>query len=144
MDEIKKTQIQLKNELSDLAKITDELTFFFAKKYEFLINPINLILEELYSNSINYGKSKAVQININLDIKLNLLTIIYEDNGTPFNPLSVQTNIDSSVSVQESKIGGLGIHLVKNMTDTQHYKRYDNKNQLTLEKKLTQKANNHA
>jgi len=144
MDEIKKTQIQLKNELSDLAKITDELTFFFAKKYEFLINPINLILEELYSNSINYGKSKAVQININLDIKLNLLTIIYEDNGTPFNPLSVQTNIDSSVSVQESKIGGLGIHLVKNMTDAQHYKRYDNKNQLTLEKKLSQKANNHA
>lgn len=144
MDEIKKTQIQLKNKLSDLAKLTDELTLFFTKKYEFLINPVNLILEELYSNSINYGKSKVVQININLDIKLNLLTIIYEDNGTPFNPLSVQTNIDSSVSVQESKIGGLGIHLVKNMTDTQHYKRYDNKNQLTLEKKLTQKANNYA
>jgi len=140
----KKTQIQLQNKLSDLAKLTDELTLFFTKKYEFLINPVNLILEELYSNSINYGKSKVVQININLDIKLNLLTIIYEDNGTPFNPLSVQTNIDSSVSVQESKIGGLGIHLVKNMTDTQHYKRYDNKNQLTLEKKLTQKANNYA
>ena len=140
----KKTQIQLQNKLSDLAKLTDELTLFFSKKYVFLINPVNLILEELYSNSINYGKSKVVQININLDIKLNLLTIIYEDNGTPFNPLSVQTNIDSSVSVQESKIGGLGIHLVKNMTDAQHYKRYDNKNQLTLEKKLTQKANNHA
>jgi serine/threonine-protein kinase RsbW len=140
----KKTQIQLQNKLSDLAKLTDELTLFFSKKYVFLINPVNLILEELYSNSINYGKSKVVQININLDIKLNLLTIIYEDNGTPFNPLSVQTNIDSSVSVQESKIGGLGIHLVKNMTDTQHYKRYDNKNQLTLEKKLTQKANNYA
>jgi serine/threonine-protein kinase RsbW len=144
MNEIKKTQIQLQNKLSDLAKLTDELTLFFSKKYVFLINPVNLILEELYSNSINYGKSKVVQININLDIKLNLLTIIYEDNGTPFNPLSVQTNIDSSVSVQESKIGGLGIHLVKNMTDTQHYKRYDNKNQLTLEKKLTQKANNYA
>ena len=140
----KKTQIQLQNKLSDFAKLTDELTLFFSKKYVFLINTVNLILEELYSNSINYGKSKVVQININLDIKLNLLTIIYEDNGTPFNPLSVQTNIDSSVSVQESKIGGLGIHLVKNMTDTQHYKRYDNKNQLTLEKKLTQKANNYA
>ena len=140
----KKTQIQLQNKLSDLAKLTDELTLFFSKKYVFLINPVNLILEELYYNSINYGKSKVVQININLDIKLNLLTIIYEDNCTPFNPLSVQTNIDSSVSVQESKIGGLGIHLVKNMTDTQHYKRYDNKNQLTLEKKLTQKANNYA
>ena len=140
----KKTQIQLQNKLSDLAKLTDELTLFFSKKYVFLINPVNLILEELYSNSINYGKSKVVQINITLDIKLNLLTIIYEDNGTPFNPLSVQTNIDSSVSVQESKIGGLGIHLVKNMTDTQHYKRYDNKNQLTLEKKLTQKATNYA
>lgn len=144
MDEIKKTQIQLQNKLSDLAKLTDELTLFFTKKYEFLINPVNLILEELYSNSINYGKSEVVQINIVLDVKLDLLTIIYEDNGTPFNPLSVQTNIDSSVSVQESKIGGLGIHLVKNMTDTQHYKRYDNKNQLTLEKKLTQKANNYA
>ena len=144
MDEIKKTQIQLKNKLSDLAKLTDELTLFFTKKYEFLINPVNLILEELYSNSINYGRSKVVQINIVLDVKLDLLTIIYEDNGIAFNPLSVQTNIDSSVSVQESKIGGLGIHLVKNMTDTQHYKRYDNKNQLTLEKKLTQKANNYA
>ena len=85
----KKTQIQLQNKLSDLAKLTDELTLFFSKKYVFLINPVNLILEELYSNSINYGKSKVVQININLDIKLNLLTIIYEDNGTPFNPLSV-------------------------------------------------------
>ena len=87
MDEIKKTQIQLKNKLSDLAKLTDELTLFFTKKYEFLINPVNLILEELYSNSINYGKSEVVQINIVLDVKLDLLTIIYEDNGIAFNPL---------------------------------------------------------
>ena len=30
----KKTQIQLQNKLSDLAKLTDELTLFFSKKYE--------------------------------------------------------------------------------------------------------------
>jgi len=144
MNEIKKTQIQLKNKLSDLAKLTDELTLFFTKKYEFLINPVNLILEELYSNSINYGKSEVVQINIVLDVKLDLLTIIYEDNGTAFNPLSVQTKLDLSTSIEESEIGGLGIHLIKSMTDTQFYKRYNDKNQLTLEKKLTQKATNHA
>jgi anti-sigma regulatory factor (Ser/Thr protein kinase) len=54
----------------------------------------------------------------------------------PFDPTS-QVEADTSLSVEDRPIGGLGIYLVRQLMDSINYERIDGKNVLTLIKKLT-------
>ena len=46
--------------------------------------------------------------------------------------------IDTNLGIEDRPIGGLGIHFVKNLTESQHYEYHEGMNVLTLTKKLTQ------
>lgn len=122
--------------LNDLPYIAEQLSIFL-KEYENLINPVNLMIEELYSNSIYYGNAQPLNVNIQLKIKNATLEVFYEDNGKPFNPLIEAGLPDLNHSIEDRQIGGLGIHFIKSMTDHQSYQRTNSLNQLTLKKKLT-------
>ena len=125
--------------LNDLPYIAEQLSLFL-KEYESLINPVNLMIEELYSNSIYYGSANPLNVNIHLKINNGMLEVIYEDNGKPFNPLIEADSPDLEQSIEDRQIGGLGIHFIKSMTDQQNYQRINSLNQLTLVKKLTSTA----
>ncbi|MBL6728545.1 MAG: ATP-binding protein [Methylophilaceae bacterium] len=121
--------------LEDLPLITEQL-FQFFNEHQNLINPINLLIEELYSNSIYYGKAEKLKVTITLELDSELLSITYKDNGMPYDPLVESENPNIELGVEERQIGGLGIHFVKNLTDTQHYKRDENCNILSLKKNI--------
>ena len=55
------------------------------------------------------------------------------DDGIPFNPLN-QRSPDTSLSIGEREIGGLGIHLVKSMADECSYTRKIDRNVLSIMK----------
>jgi anti-sigma regulatory factor (Ser/Thr protein kinase) len=48
----------------------------------------------------------------------------------------MKEDADTTLSAEERPIGGLGIFLVRQLMDVIDYKRKDNKNVLTLRKKL--------
>lgn len=131
----KKCNMVLDKGLEDLPLITEQL-FQFFNEHQNLINPINLLIEELYSNSIYYGKAEKLKVTISLELDSELLSITYKDNGMPYNPLVESENPNIELGVEERQIGGLGIHFVKNLTDTQHYKRDENCNILSLKKNI--------
>ena len=96
---------------------------------------IMLSLEELVSNTIFYGFKDDDEHNIVLSFHLDgdALTIRIEDDGIVFNPLDAKTpNIDESA--ENRPIGGLGIHLVKNLMDSVVYERSNDMNILTIVK----------
>ena len=66
------------------------------------------------------------------DVRLKF-TII--DSGQPFDP-TVQSEVDTTLSAKERKIGGLGIHIIRQNMDSINYERIDNLNVLTLRKKI--------
>lgn len=131
----KKCNMVLDKGLEDLPLITEQLCQFF-NEHQNLINPINLLIEELYSNSIYYGKAEKLKVTITLELDSELLSITYKDNGIPYDPLVESENPNVELGVEERQIGGLGIHFVKNLTDSQHYKRDENCNILSLKKNI--------
>lgn len=131
----KKCNMVLDKGLEDLPLITEQL-FQFFNEHQNLINPINLLIEELYSNSIYYGKAEKLKVTISLELDSELLSITYKDNGMPYDPLVESESPNIELGVEERQIGGLGIHFVKNLTDTQHYKRDENCNILSLKKNI--------
>lgn len=100
-------------------------------------NQLNLILEELYSNSVNYAFAKVEQPKVIIEITKsdNQLEVIYRDNGPEFNPLDKQLpNLD--LSLEDRPIGGLGIFFVKSMTDNVSYRYEHGFNLISMTKQI--------
>ncbi len=94
---------------------------------------VNLVLEEFGINVINYAHEGGVH-----DFEITLLsepeTLIIEitDDGVPFNPLEDKPVPDTSAPMDERPIGGLGLHIVRNMTEEMRYERQNSRNHSTL------------
>ena len=99
---------------------------------------INLGLDELFTNIISYGykDDSEHQIKISLAKDNGTLVVKVEDDGVPFNPLEVSAP-DVAEDLDSINIGGLGIHLVKNMMDDVDYQRIEGKNKLIMKKSVS-------
>ena len=92
-------------------------------------NKINIVFDEIYANIVNY--SKATFVTISYSIENGKLNLTFIDNGIPYNPIEANEP-DTTLSADEREIGGLGIFMVKKMTESMEYKYTDNNNMLTL------------
>ncbi len=100
-----------------------------------LIFQVNLVLEELGINIMNYGETADDQeIIVCLTSKKDALTINISDAGKPFNPLTEGPVPDVTKELEERSIGGLGVHLVRTLMDELYYRREGDRNHLTLVK----------
>lgn len=99
---------------------------------------MNLALEEIVTNIINHGYEgrEEYPITIRFSLEKHNLRIQIKDGAPEFNPLELPEPEDLDKPLEERKIGGLGIHLVKKFTDNFSYRRSNNKNIVTLIKRL--------
>ena len=98
-----------------------------------LIFKVNLALEELVINVMNYGHEGGLhEIDITLTSDEDSLTIEIVDDGRPFDPLHDAPKPDVNAELEDRDIGGLGIHFVRKMMDDVRYRREEGKNHLTL------------
>jgi len=131
--------LELKNNLSELDRLCQHCeeigqTIGASEKSIF---EMNLALDELFTNIISYGFQDHQEhtIKINISIEGDLLEIRIEDDGVPFNPTESKTP-DFQCGIEECKIGGLGIHLIKKLMDEIQYQRVADKNILFLRRKI--------
>jgi serine/threonine-protein kinase RsbW len=98
---------------------------------------INLGLDELFTNIISYGFEDELehQVKFSLAKYEKTLVVKIEDDGIPFNPLHVKGH-ELSQDLNSINIGGLGIHLIKKMTDDIDYQRFEGKNKIILKKSV--------
>ncbi|HPT04027.1 MAG TPA: ATP-binding protein, partial [Bacteroidales bacterium] len=123
-------------QLEELAGILETVSEEWDIPMKVSLN-LNLVLEELITNIIFYGYDDKNEhlIYIRLYKKDNEIEIQIEDDGKEFNPLLVaEPDIDESI--ENRKIGGLGIHFVRKIMDSMNYRRSDGKNILTLTKNI--------
>ena len=102
-----------------------------------LVFKLNLVLEELGVNIVNYSGATG-DIEISLASDEESVTVEISDDGRPFNPLLDQDTPDVSAPLGNRPIGGLGIHLVRSMMDEMSYSREDGKNKLAMTKRKSE------
>lgn len=133
-------KITLRNEISQLARLTEWVHAVCAQSglNATQTNNINLALEEAATNIILYAYPESdgsrdftVESERDGDTLLWRLT----DGGTPFDP-TAKEDADLSLGVEERPIGGLGIFLVKQLTDQVEYARINDLNVLTIKTRI--------
>ena len=98
---------------------------------------LNLAVEEAVVNVMDYAYPAGTEGDVLVDAKVDngQLHIIITDKGTPFDP-TTKADVDTTLSAEERNIGGLGIHLIRTIMDDVIYERVDDRNILTLIKKI--------
>jgi serine/threonine-protein kinase RsbW len=128
---------KLKIDLSELTTLSRQLQAFgrSTKLSEGSILKLNICLDELFTNIVSYGYGDNLESPIIFTLTLfgNELTVKIEDEGIPFDPLTVKNPgmVDDLNIIQ---IGGFGVYIVKELMDDICYRRYQGKNHLTLKK----------
>ena len=98
-----------------------------------LVFQVNLVIEEVAINVINYGHDGGLhEIEIALTSELDALTIEVIDDGRAFDPTKDAKVPDVTLPMEERPVGGLGVYLVRTMMDEMRYRREEGRNHLTL------------
>ncbi|MBQ2152125.1 MAG: ATP-binding protein [Clostridia bacterium] len=99
---------------------------------------IDLAVEELFVNIAHYAYNPDTgYASVLVDVIKDPLSveITFIDNGKPYDPLA-KSDPDTSLSVEDRPIGGMGIFLVKKSMDLVNYEYKDGKNILTIKKNI--------
>ncbi len=101
---------------------------------------LNLVLDELITNSISHGLQDVAEPHLELRLAVaggcDALEAVLEDNGLAFDPFSDAPVPDTTLALDERPIGGLGVMLVREMTESAAYERIDGLNRITLRIKV--------
>ena len=127
----------MSNDIEELNKLEPFLNGIFEREHldMSMLPQIDLALEEAVTNIIMYAYPEGEKGTAELTVEVadGQISATLIDSGTPFNPLQQQeANLD--VSLEERKIGGLGIHLIREIMDVVEYAYEDGRNVLKMKK----------
>ena len=132
-------EITISNKMSEISHVKQHFNAFadqnsLARQVR---RKVNVVFDELLNNIISYAYRDSSQHHIKITVELirDFLSVTISDDGLPFNPLDVDRP-DTEISIDDRQVGGLGIHVVRNVMDRIAYQRHANKNVLTLVKYL--------
>jgi serine/threonine-protein kinase RsbW len=102
-----------------------------------IVGDVQIALDEVLTNIVNYGYTDDAEHEIRISLRVGdgVLETTVEDDGVPFNPLE-STKPNTSAPLHERRIGGVGLHFVKNLMDEVSYARVGDRNRVVLRKNL--------
>ena len=94
---------------------------------------VHMAVEEVVVNIVEHAYPETVEgyIDVEIERRDGSITFCFRDGGIPFNPLE-QEPPDTSLSIAQRPMGGLGIFLLLKEADTIDYEYSDNENILTV------------
>ena len=133
-------RIQLESRLEEFQRFESAFMDFarFQNFSDEVIYAIQLSVDELFTNIVSYGydDSQIHTVKFVIDVTNEEVQVEIIDDAKPFNPLDDAPDVNLDLSVEERKIGGVGIHLVKSLMSEVTYIRDGKFNRLRLVKKF--------
>ncbi|MDR2646048.1 MAG: ATP-binding protein [Holosporaceae bacterium] len=127
--------IIVKNNINEISRVCD-IVRKFCEEHNVSnekCHDITLILDEIITNIVNYAypDNKEHELSVDID-KIGVhITLRLVDSGIAFDPLA-QADPDVESSLEERKVGGLGIFIAKQLSDELKYSRINGQNQLDI------------
>jgi anti-sigma regulatory factor (Ser/Thr protein kinase) len=132
--------LALANSRSEIARLTEAVDDFarLTQMTDEDRHTVQLILDELVINVIKYAfpDTQPHTIDVQLSLHGRALTICVGDDGREFDPTQAPAP-DLNRPIEERPIGGLGIHIVRTLSDSITYQRAGGRNTLTVVRTLT-------
>ena len=97
------------------------------------VGQITIACSEILSNLDSYAYENGGEIEIQSKCRDKCMTLIFKDNGEPFDPLRKQ-DPDVTLPLNERRSGGLGIYIVKKLMTDVSYEYVDHQNVLKVTK----------
>ena len=99
---------------------------------------LNLVLDELITNSVSYALPEVAEPELRLRLRREDEAVVaeVEDNGPAFDPFHEVPKPDTDQGIDDRPIGGLGVFLVMQLTESAHYERDGDLNRIILRMKL--------
>ncbi|WP_066856390.1 ATP-binding protein [Halodesulfovibrio spirochaetisodalis] len=123
--------------IADIEKLTSVFSYIekmLDDENVVLVPKVKLVAEELLVNvamHVKDAEDKTIEIVISaVEGEEDTWKLTFVDNGPAYNPLEEAKDPDLDAGVEEREIGGLGIHLIKNITDRLLYERTSNEKNL--------------
>lgn len=123
------------NKIRDLSRMP-ELVAQLAERQALsadVVFGMNVALDEMLSNIIKYGYTDDAihEIHVRLSVSDRMLVAEIEDDGQPFDPCAAGP-VDVDAPLEERKVGGLGIHIVRTLMAEVGYARVADRNRLVM------------
>ncbi len=127
--------LKLKNDLVEIERLAGCVLAFGRenKLADDTIWEIRLVLEEIVTNIISYGYADRADHAIEVSIvnTAKEITVSVRDDAKPFNLLEYPRP-DLEIPLEDRGIGGMGIHMVREIMDAISYKRKEGGNLLVM------------
>ena len=99
------------------------------------VGQITIACSEILANIDSYAYENGGDVEIQTKCRDRVMTIVFRDNGQPFDPLKKQ-DPDVTLPLNERRRGGLGIYIVKQLMTDVCYEYADRQNVLTVTKEF--------
>ena len=130
--------LELNNDIAEIPQLSAFIdTFAEEAGIDFsLVMSLQLALEEAVVNVMEYAYPKGTvgKVLVTASVEGDDLEFVISDSGKAFDP-TAKAEVNVELGVEDRPIGGLGIHLVRNIMDSVAYERKNGKNILTLRKR---------
>lgn len=131
------THVAIVNDIAQMPRLHEAVESFGQEHglSQAAIFEFGLALDELVTNIISYGYSGngGHLIQVTLDMAGGDLLAVISDDGQPFDPTRAQQP-DTGCNLESRCVGGLGIHLARNLVNSIDYARDGARNIVTLRK----------
>lgn len=142
----KHLEISVASDLAAIAEAQDAIEAFCVRRGlpERIALSLSLVVDELLANILHHGGAgTGASLDIRLRLRLEQTQLVTElsDSGQPFNPLDAPLPA-LDLALDDKPIGGLGIHLVRQLMDEVQYRREGTYNRVTLRQLLVKAESN--
>lgn len=128
------------NRPSEVARVANLIDKFGAEHHlaREVLADIQVALDEVLTNIISYAYNDNAEheIRIRFQVSGDLLEAVIEDDGVPFDPLTSPAP-ELRAPLHKRRVGGVGLHFVRNLMSEVIYDRVGDRNRLVLRKHLT-------
>jgi len=134
--DMNKQEIVVSNHASESVVLAEFLRNYMNEQNlpDAIFDDLRLAAEEAFINIVDYAypSEELQKVAMTLCHSAGSIDVTFTDTGRVFNPLA---DFAPSLSKEDCCDGGMGIHLIKSLTDQQEYNRIGERNVFTVSKR---------